>query len=359
MEWQLLPGEKCISPDDARLQYAGRVDFEDKKNPIFLFTASYVRFRMTGKHLRVVLTNTHHLWENRLGVVINGEQFGVLLDWDKVCEIDLSDHLADGVNEVMLFKRQDSCCKLTLHALLVDEGVELLAPPERSPRRIEFYGDSVSAGEVTEAVEYAGKLDPENHNARFNNVWHSYAWQTARLLDAEISDIAQGGIALQDGNGYFFDTGMLSCWDKLAYNPFFGDTKDWDFSRFMPQVVVLAIGQNDAAKTNFMHEDYQGAQAQKWREDYRGWVESLRAKYPAAQILLTTTIMCHSPEWDDAIEEVYQALAKTDARVHHFRYSLNGVGTPGHVRATEAAVMAKELAAYIESIPNVWQEENA
>lgn len=88
---------------------------------MFLFTASFVRFRMTGHHLRVVLTNTHHLWENRLGVVINGEQFGVLLDWDTLNVIDLSDHLRDGENDVMLFKRQDSCYKMTLNALLIDE----------------------------------------------------------------------------------------------------------------------------------------------------------------------------------------------------------------------------------------------
>lgn len=221
--WTRLPGEKRIALDDENLQYTGRIDFADPQNPVFLFTASFVRFRMTGHHLRVVLTNTHHLWENRLGVVINGEQFGVLLDWDTLNVIDLSDHLRDGENDVMLFKRQDSCYKMTLHALLIDENATLLPPPARPNRRIEFYGDSVSAGEVSEVTEYAGKLDPPDHQARYNNVWFSYAWQTARLLNAEISDIAQGGIALQDGNGYFFDTGMLSCWDKLAYNPFFHD----------------------------------------------------------------------------------------------------------------------------------------
>lgn len=94
--WTQLPGEKRIALDDENLQYTGRIDFADPQNPVFLFTASFVRFRMTGQHLRVVLTNTHHLWENRLGVVINGEQFGVLLDWDALNVIDLSDHLRDG-----------------------------------------------------------------------------------------------------------------------------------------------------------------------------------------------------------------------------------------------------------------------
>ena len=252
-------------------------------------------------------------------------------------------------------ERVDSCYKMTLHALLIDENATLLPPPARPNRRIEFYGDSVSAGEVSEVTEYAGKIDPPDHQARYNNVWFSYAWQTARLLNAEISDIAQGGIALQDGNGYFFDTGMLSCWDKLAYNPFFHDEKPWDFSRFTPHVVVVAIGQNDSAKRNFMAEDYDGEQAKRWRSDYADWIRAIRGKYPHAHILLTTTIMAHSPAWDDAIEEVFSDFG--DPKVHHFLYPKNGCGTPGHVRANEAAEMAKALAAYIEAIPNVWQED--
>ena len=70
--WTQLPGEKRIALDDENLQYTVRIVFADPQNPVFLFTASFVRFRMTGQHLRVVLTNTHHLCENRLGVVING-----------------------------------------------------------------------------------------------------------------------------------------------------------------------------------------------------------------------------------------------------------------------------------------------
>ena len=56
--WTQLPGEKRIALDDENLQYTGRIDFADPQNPVFLFTASFVRFRMTGHHLRVVLTNT-------------------------------------------------------------------------------------------------------------------------------------------------------------------------------------------------------------------------------------------------------------------------------------------------------------
>src|SRR5699024_12424939 len=93
--------------------------------------------------------------------------------------------------------------------------------PERPRRRIEVYGDSVSAGEVSEAVDYVGKPDPE-HNGQYSNSWYSYAWMTAWKLGAEIHDIAQGGIALLDGTGWFNApdyVGMETAWDKIHYNP--------------------------------------------------------------------------------------------------------------------------------------------
>lgn len=341
-----------ISMNHEYLQYAGRVDFADPKQPVFLFPATYVRFRLTGRTLKVRLHNAHHLWENRLGVVVNGEQFGVLLDWDADCVIDLSEHLADGVNEVMLFKRQDSCHKVIFHDMEIDG--ELLPPPERPTRRIEFYGDSVSAGEVTERDDHAGQLDPPDHNARWNNVWHSYAWQAARLLNAEISDIAQGGIALQDGRGWFPPCGMLTAWNTIAYNPHWNDLRPWDFTRWMPHVVVVAIGQNDNAQGDYMHEDYEGELARQWRSDYRRFITQLRATYPRAYILCTTTVMTHSPEWDTAIDSVVAELA--DERVRHFLYTGNGAVTPGHVRRCEAEKMAQELAAYVETLDNVWED---
>lgn len=49
-------------------------------------------------------------------------------------------------------------------------------------------------------------------------------------------------------------------------------------------------------------------------------------------------------------------LSQTDGRVHHFLYSKNGCGTPGHIRGSEAAGMAKELAGFIETLPDVWED---
>ncbi len=358
-QWIPAAGERFVLPTDPHLQYSGRVDDENPLAPVFHYVCSGIRLRLTGKVLRLCVTNLRNCWENRLGVIVNGTQHSVLLPERGDAVIDLSDRLSDGVNDVLIFKRQDACHAFVFHGLMVAEEAELLAPPALPARRMEVYGDSVSAGEVSEAEAYCGQVDPE-HNGQYSNGWLSYAWQTARLLDAQIHDIAQGGISLQDGTGYFNAPnylGMLSCWDKVAYNPFLGPQKPWDFRRYRPHVVVVAIGQNDAHPVNFMQDAFDGPQAQAWRADYERFIRLLRGQYPKAHIILSTTILGHAPQWDEAIDMVCRKLRLSDDRVHHFLYEKNGCGTPGHVRGSEAAGMARELAAYIESIPNVWEDE--
>lgn len=86
-------------------------------------------------------------------------------------------------------------------------------------------------------MEYVGKTDPE-HNGEYSNSWYSYAWMTARNLNAQIHDIAQGGIALMDKTGWFCEPdagGIESTWDKIQYNPLLGATVKWDFDRYTPQ----------------------------------------------------------------------------------------------------------------------------
>ena len=60
-----------------------------------------------------------------------------------------------------------------------------------------------------------------------------------------------------------------SCYDKLEYNPDLGEVKKWDFSRYTPQVVVVAIGQNDNHPVDYMAADPEGSAAEHWRKRYR------------------------------------------------------------------------------------------
>ena len=347
---------KWICPDHAALQYMGRIDFEDPQNPVWIFPSTFVRVRFTGTWIRAVVTNTRGYWDNYLGVIIDGKENKIPLQPEGKQELCLASDLDDGEHELLLFKRMDSCHQLVFHGLIVDEDAVISTPGPLPNRRIEVYGDSVSAGEVSEAVDFCGLADPPNQE-EFSNSYYSYAWCAARMLNAQLHNIAQGGAALLDGTGYFNGPdymGMEFIYDKLRYNPQFAVTKTWDFSQYTTHVVIIALGQNDAHPQDYMGENYDHPKAIFWRKQYAAFIRKLRELYPKATIILSTTILNHHKNWDKSIHQVWQELA--DPNVHHFLYSNNGRGTHGHIRIPEAEIMAQELAAFIESLgPKIWE----
>ncbi|MCQ2540590.1 MAG: electron transporter RnfD, partial [Acetatifactor sp.] len=293
---------------------------------------------------------------NYVGYFLDGKQgkFALMND-EREHVYQIARGLRPGKHELLLFKRQDSCHSFTFTGFLTEEDSKVYPCEPLPSRKIEFYGDSVTCGEVSEAISCVGKPDPENHDGLYSNSYYSYSWMTARKLNAEAHIIGQGGAALLDKLGWFHYPdfiGMESIYDKIQYNPELGETKQWDFKQWIPHVVVIAIGQNDANPVNFMEEDYDGPAAATWKRRYADFLRKLMSLYPSAHIVCTTTILNHSVEWDHAIDEVCQSMASK--KVHHFLYSNNGCGTPGHIRIPEADKMAEELSAFINTLGVEW-----
>lgn len=338
------------------LTYSGRIDFSNPKGVTMYYPSSYVMFRFCGSVCKVVLENKKVWWDNYIGCVIDGEQKKFkLMDSGEEC-IDLGEGLDEGEHTLMLFKRMDGCHSLSIKGFILKAGSEICKESHKNDRRIEVFGDSVSAGEVSEAVTYEGKEDPL-HNGEYSNSWYSYAWITARKLNADLHNISQGGIALLDRTGYFCEPdyiGMEQCYDKLNYHAALGPVTSWNFNKYTPQVVIVAIGQNDSHPEDYMAVDYHCKKAEIWRSKYLVFIRNIRKIYPNAHIILKTTILNHHENWDHSIEEVKNLMA--DPKVYHFMYANNGKGTPGHIRIREAEKMAEELTAFIESLgEQIWE----
>ena len=136
--------------------------------------------------------------------------------------------------------------------------------------------------------------------------------------------------------------------DAQAENTENSETYLWDFSKYTPDIVIVAIGQNDSHPEDYMKTDYQGEKAQNWRKHYGEFLKKIRATYPDAWIVCCTTLLQHDIGWDMSIDQAVQDLG--DKKVSHCVFKRNGKATPGHLRIPEAEEMAKELCHHIRTI---------
>lgn len=340
-----------IEPDNEKLVYCGRIDWTDLKAPIFVYPCTSVEMIFLGDKVRIYIRNYNVYHDNYLGYILDGEQGSVRLLNAGITSFEVETKRSElREHKLLIFKRQDACHVFEFLGLEIVGKGNILPYALKYERRIEVYGDSVSAGEVSEAVDYIGREDPP-HNGEYSNSWYSYAWIMARKLNARLHNIAQGGIALMDRTGWFHapeTIGMETVWDKIHYNPVFKKNAKWDFKQYIPQVVIIAIGQNDSHPQNYMAEEYGGAKAKIWRARYGDFLKKMRKVYPEAMIICCTTLLNHDKAWDKAVGDVLQKLK--DKKITQYIFKRCGRGTPGHLRIQEAQEMADELAAYIENI---------
>ncbi len=337
---------KEIRPSDERLQYMGRIDVQNPDAPIFYWAGSLVQLAFTGAQLTFIIENHVSYNGMQLGCIIDGQERQIALgDADNRYDIPVS---GGGVHKCILFKRQDSTHHFVLQKILLSEDGDLCELPPLPELKLECYGDSVTAGSVVEAVDCVAASDPPVYDSVYDNAWHSYAMQTARLLGAQVHLVAQGGIALFDHTGWFADGryGLETAYDKLCYFPDQPMTK-WDFSRYIPDFVTVAIGQNDQ---HFDGRDQllDPEQRERWLNTYCEILSDLMKKYPKAVFILMLTVLMHDDFWETLLDDACERMSSP--RVKRFRFTRSGKATPGHPRIPEQCEMACELTEFIQSL---------
>lgn len=343
-----------ILPSDKSLRYMGRIDFANPDAPEFYFPGSLVQFAFTGDTLTFDICN--HSYDAGHG---NGLTLGYLLD-GQMGTLELADANdavqtvtvpvpAGGQHTCILYKRQDGSHYYSLRGITLADGAAV-TPIELPALKIEAFGDSVTAGSWVDLYAHVGQLDEPDYTTKYDNAWHSYAMQTARLLNAQIHLTAQGGIALLDGTGYYEngDMGMESAYDKMSYQPASGRLSDWDFTRYVPDAVIFAIGQNDHHVGTADNVIPDAAKREAWLETYCRILRDLTEKYPKAEFVLLLTVLMHDDYWEQLLDEACARLHSD--RVHRFRFTRSGRATPGHPRVPEQCEMACELTEYLRGL---------
>ena len=330
--------ENVNSFDEDYVNRYGRQYFTDGKLNVD-HVSSGIEVAFLGDHLTVDVDveNDSDQW-NKFDVYVH-----VYIDGDTTGEFKvltqgtytLAEGLGEGIHTVRMLKASEiDRGKFTVKGF---DAEEFLRIPEKSDLKIEFIGDSITAGYGNLAVLGADGKIP-GWSVTNSDSCVSYAALTGQKLGADFSVIALSGICLKT----YAWGGTLNMVDMHSYlsnrNP-----KPYTYDKDM-DVVVLALGTNDATSIESAN-DYNGNQ---FRLDYAEFLRHLRTIYPDVYVVCIYGMMGAKQTVKNGIT---RAIADVnDAKMSYLGFAQDGSGANSHPNAAAHASYAAQLTKYIQDL---------
>ena len=248
-----------IELTDKNVKLLGRtVSFGDTL--LLSLSGSGIEFEYTGKGFDITFSGGEAaaLKDNeanyaRIGIYVDGIVAKDFLLDRKELTVHIKDDILQGTSSHVVRIMKLSECAMSLvgiKPLEVFDG-DTVKPTPAKALKIEFIGDSITCG--------YGVEDPDpmhDFKTGTENVTRGFAFKTAKALDADFQMFSISGYGIISGYTPdpkvrhadqlipdFYESMGLS-YDKLDGIPSSQDIK-WDFSRYVPDIVVLNLGTND------------------------------------------------------------------------------------------------------------------
>lgn len=348
---------RTIAPPDPRISYTGRIDFSDPSRPRFGSSASEVRARFTGSTISVLIQDEFRYGHrNYYDAIVDGGAPRKISPAQDTQEYPVAAGLPPGEHTIVLVKRTEAGIGWGEFLGFRLDGDLLEAPPP-SRRRIEFIGDSITAGSGDEAADGSSECQEDGYGQPYENAYLSYGPVLARALGADDVVTAVSGIGVVRNYGHGSDQRTMPQVYDLTFTNL-PDSPRWDPSRFVPDALVVALGTNDfslgdSPRPRMDVDDFVSA--------YGAFVAHLRAEYPDAVIFCVSSPMLgddyptpsdhFATDQRTALTRVVDARrAAGDAAVHAFfvtRQRGGGCGT--HPTTAQQAATAGELGAFMKT----------
>ncbi|MEJ7560584.1 MAG: GDSL-type esterase/lipase family protein [Pedobacter sp.] len=215
---------------------------------------------------------------------------------------------------------------------------------------IEFIGNSITCGAAADASEVpcGTGVYHDQHNA-----YQAYGPRVARALGLNYILSSVSGIGVyrtwnMDGPG------MPQVYENVDFKT--DNARKWDFKRYSPKIVSIALGTNDLSKGD-------GKTARKpfdqqvFIRSYVSFIKQVKSKYPKAQIALISSPMISGDSGkvlEDCLESIKREidlLYTSGKRVKTF-YFLPVVahGCTGHPSVEDHLILAQQLKPFYEQL---------
>ena len=259
----------------------------------------------------------------------------------------LTSGLDDGEHTLWLSKATEG--QNGSNRLVAFGGAEILTADPLPERRIEFIGDSITAGYGVDPEPVAcgaGTWYDPTH------AWQAYGPRLARRLRAQWVLSAVSGMGMHR-NWNSLAPVMPDVYDGL-YLEYATDNPAWDASQYRPDLVVVALGTND-----FSAGDGEAPRAaldgEAFVYDYVRFLERVRQQNPEAEILLLDSPVFEGEQRGllaGYLREIASRRAEAgDVAISTFSFEGRYVeGCDGHPGMAGQQAMADELEPVLRSL---------
>lgn len=287
----IVSAEVLIRPNDANINYFGRFDFSNSATTVpFNWPGAIIEASFPGPSIGVELNDGN-------GGYFNVEIDGVLVDslsptttTHRTIRTDLSP--ANHTIRITLRTNGTNC---SFGGFYIADGKTLAAKPAQPTRKMEFIGDSWTAGDV---------IGSTTSNAlQYFNASLTYARQTSLSFHAQDKLIARGGCGMYTSNGGAAT--MPTRYPKILCD----GTANWDFASWIPNVICIFLGINDFNN---------GVSDANFRTAYTNFINTVRGNYPNVPIILIGTTDVINNNGSHIILTNVQAVAQSFKNIYIF-----------------------------------------
>ena len=327
-----LPAQVAITGANVRTR--GRFDLRDAAGPRCQWSASAITLRFQGTDANAKIRDSNN---DILEIVIDGKPASVLALQKDEHLYRIASGLTNAAHTVTLFKRTEAFVGIVQYeGFQLNAGGKMLTPPAPPKHRLEVIGDSISCGYGNEGANQNEHFTPATENA-----YLTYGAMAARKFNADYMCVAWSGKKMWPDNA------IPELYDRaLPTDP----SSAWDFSRQIPNAVLINLATNDFGREN---PDEKG-----WTDAYKAFVVRVRKNYPKAHIYCAAGSMMNDsyPAGHHALSTLRAYLIKIvaderaggDANISFLEFApqdgKNGIGADYHPNVKTHEIMAETLA---------------
>jgi lysophospholipase L1-like esterase len=270
-------------PGAPAVRFIGRFDTREAAGPICGWPGCRIIANFRGTGVQARLEDRAESWmqggPSEYDVIVDGVLQPKLVLALGAHDYPLASGLADAPHRIELYRRSETQTGYTQFLGYDFGGGTLLPPPLPALRRIEVVGDSQPAGFGIDGVG-TGCPGPA-WAAKFEDFHKSLSARLGELLDADLNGTAYSGKGFVRNIARTDTETMPVLYPRT--NPI-DATSVWDFSRFVPDVIVVMMGGNDFAIGQYV--DAGPLPLVEFTAAVRGLVGTFRTHSPQAHVFL-------------------------------------------------------------------------